>query len=165
MGERWYPAVIVAVLLSAMVYALHMDLSQPLQPWSPSAPTQEQKEPSQGKNRESRWITLPVEIIPSKEHTSETADQKRQTKENAATENDLTDATWKLAYFTLALAIFASGQVALFFWQLGLIRESLDDAKIAAEAARDGAAAARDGADISRSQTHYGAARDERKPA
>ncbi len=144
----------------AIIYALHADLSQPVQPLQPraeSAPAQEQQKPSTNQERSSGRVALPVEVVPGPEHAADTAEQQRHADENAATEKDLADATWKLAYFTLALAAFAAGQVALFFWQLGLIRESLDDAKIAAEAARDGAhaatagaTAARDNADIAR---------------
>jgi hypothetical protein len=146
--DRWYPAIIVAALLVAMFYALHADLSRPLPPRSPRAPTQEQQPPTEKQQRAGGGIALPVEIITSPEHAAEAAEQKRQADENAATEKDLADATWKLAYFTLALAAFAGGQVVLFVWQLRLIRDSLNDTKIAAEAARDGAAAARDQASL-----------------
>jgi hypothetical protein len=46
------------------------------------------------------------------------------------------------ALFTLALVCVGTIQVGLFVWQLRLIRKSLRDAKIAAEAARDSAEAA-----------------------
>jgi hypothetical protein len=49
-----------------------------------------------------------------------------------------------LAWFTLALSAVAIVQVILFVWQLRLIRKSLDDAKIAANAATVAASAAMD---------------------
>jgi hypothetical protein len=42
-------------------------------------------------------------------------------------------------FFTFVLVVVGSVQVALFLWQLWLIRESLDDTKIAAEAAKQAA--------------------------
>jgi len=144
---KWYPAIIIAVLLGAIVYALHADLSQPR---SPRAPAQEHQKTATEQQHAPNRIALPVEIVPGPEHASDAAQQKRYADEHAAAEQDLTEATWKLASFTLALAVFAAVQVGFFFWQLRLIRDSLDDARIAAEAARDGAAAARDGADVSR---------------
>ena len=45
-------------------------------------------------------------------------------------------------FFTLWLVIVGGGQVVLFYVQLTLIRESLDDAKISADAAQDSARAA-----------------------
>jgi len=52
--------------------------------------------------------------------------------------------------FTFWLAVFAGAQALLFLWQLWLIRESLNDAKIAAEAASEGAKAARESADTAK---------------
>ena len=53
-------------------------------------------------------------------------------------------------FFTFWLVIVAIGQLALFFWQLVLIRESLDDAKIAADAAEQSADAAKIQAETAR---------------
>ncbi len=58
--------------------------------------------------------------------------------------------TFWLVVATGALAIVAAGQAALFLWQLGLMREGLEDAKTAASAARDGAFAARDNVEIAK---------------
>jgi hypothetical protein len=51
----------------------------------------------------------------------------------------LTVATWILAFATAFLFAAAVGQIFLFFWQLRLIGESLREAKIAAEAAKESA--------------------------
>jgi hypothetical protein len=53
-------------------------------------------------------------------------------------------------FFTFLLVVVGCFQVGLFLWQLRLIRESLDDAKISAEAAKEAADAAKDGAAASR---------------
>jgi len=53
-------------------------------------------------------------------------------------------ATDPIAIFTLCLVFVGVFQVGLFYVQLRLIRKSLDDAKMAAEAARDGVKVARD---------------------
>lgn len=53
-------------------------------------------------------------------------------------------------FFTFLLVIVGSFQVGLFVWQLKLIRESLDDAKVAADAAQNAATAAQQSANIAR---------------
>jgi hypothetical protein len=53
-------------------------------------------------------------------------------------------------FFTFLLVVVGCFQVCLFLWQLWLIRESLDDAKISAEAAKEAADAAREGAKAAR---------------
>jgi hypothetical protein len=70
---------------------------------------------------------------------------KEQTATNKSSEREPDETTWHwltheaVGFFTLWLVIIAGGQLALFFWQLVLIRKSLDDAKIAAEAAKESA--------------------------
>lgn len=61
--------------------------------------------------------------------------------EKTANERSLTVATWALAFVTLMLVLIAAGQAVLFLWQLDLMREGVDDAKKAAEGARETAAA------------------------
>jgi hypothetical protein len=55
-----------------------------------------------------------------------------------------------IAVFTLGLVLIAASQAALFVWQLGLMKDGVDDARIAAIAARDGALASRDSADTAK---------------
>jgi hypothetical protein len=54
--------------------------------------------------------------------------------------------TWLIhdaaGFFTASLCVIGAVQLALFFWQLRLIRTSLNDAKISADAAADAAKAA-----------------------
>ncbi len=51
-------------------------------------------------------------------------------------------------FFTFLLVLVALFQLGLFWWQLTLIRESLDDTKVAADAAMKSAKAASTQADI-----------------
>jgi hypothetical protein len=69
-------------------------------------------------------------------------EEQRKEREKKASED-----RWTLIYvcltalFTGALAIIGVGQLYMFYRQLGFMREGMDDAKIAAEAARDAAQA------------------------
>jgi hypothetical protein len=70
------------------------------------------------------------------------------TKESQAQEPWLTkDAA---GFFTLGLVVVGGIQVGLFLWQLRLIRESLDDTKIAADAAKEAADVAKESLNLSR---------------
>ena len=68
-----------------------------------------------------------------------------------------------VAIFTLALVLIAFSQAGLFVWQLRLMKDGVDDARVAANAARDGALAATDSAntakralvDSERAYVHY----------
>lgn len=129
----------------------------PLQPPTPSAgelrnpnqsPTRGNQQPAAENERGTNEIPFAVKILPSPDHEAQAKEDQRRADEHAAAERGLVNATWYLAWFTLTLAIVASGQIALFFVQLRLIRESLDDAKLAATAAKDGAAAAEKSANI-----------------
>jgi hypothetical protein len=70
------------------------------------------------------------------------------TKPDQARSNAQHEQTWwerasdPTAAFTLGLIIIGGAQLGLFYWQLRLIRDSLDDAKQAADAAAEAAAAA-----------------------
>ena len=67
---------------------------------------------------------------------------KEQAAANSPSEREPDETGWHwltheaVRILTFWLVIVAIGQLALFFWQLVLIRESLDDAKIAADAAK-----------------------------
>jgi hypothetical protein len=143
---------LVVIAPAAAQRMLSPEPAPSVQTLSPSTPTQEPRKPPDADQRGTDAGPLSVKIIPSQDHQTEEAEHKRQTDENAATEKDLADATWKLAWFTLALVAAVGIQIILFVWQLSLIRKSLDDAKIAAEAARDGAKAAQEAANLGRDE-------------
>ena len=58
------------------------------------------------------------------------------------------DPNWWLVGLTSVLALIAFGQACLFWWQLRMMKTSLSDSKIAAEAARDAAVVAKLSANI-----------------
>ena len=125
-------------------------IERSLQPRTPGAPTQEQQRPATEEKRGTEAVPLAVKIIPGPERQAEATDEKRRADEHAAAEQSLTDATWKLAWFTLALTAVALAQAGLFVSQLRLIKRSLSDAEIAARASEAGAKAAQTSADASR---------------
>jgi hypothetical protein len=130
--------------------------SQPPSPGArePSSPQKPQSNAGQqapgSDQRGADQVPPTVKVLPTPKSQTEIDDEQRRADEHAANERGLTTATWALAGFTMLLAMVALGQIGLFLWQLRLIRESLDDAKIAAEAAREGARAARDSADTAK---------------
>lgn len=84
---------------------------------------------------------------------SQTAQSQSTNKSEIASKKDKQQEAWwqdPIAIFTLGLVFVGLFQAGLFFVQLRLIRKSLDDAKIAADAAKEGAQAARDSADTSK---------------
>jgi len=116
----------------------------PLQPPSPGArepgsPQEPQPNTGQqsaaGEQRGTDQVPLTVKVLPTPKSQSEIDEDQHRADDHATNERGLTTATWTLAGFTLLLAFIATGQIALFFWQLRLIRESLDDARLAADAA------------------------------
>jgi hypothetical protein len=83
-----------------------------------------------------------VKVLPAPKSQAQIEDEQRRTNEHAANERGLTIATWTLAAVTLFLVLVGGGQLVLFYVQLRYIRESLNDAKTAADAATAAAAAA-----------------------
>ncbi|MGO8844311.1 MAG: hypothetical protein ACLQFI_02990 [Methylocella sp.] len=121
------------------------------QPAQPTAPDQ----------RGTDQMPFTTKILPgenAKEKAEQEERERREKDEKSAVDKRLADQTQRLADetenlaaytrwlagFTLLLFIAAVGQVALFVWQLRLIRESLKDAKVAAEAAETTANIAKD---------------------
>jgi hypothetical protein len=159
MDEKWYPAVIVLAILGAMFYALHADLSRPLQPPAisareqigpPQTPPRENDKPAASDQRGTEPAPTASEQINADEARAEAERKRYEIYEKSFIERRLTSYTGWLAIATFVLSIVAAVQVCLFVWQLSLMRGGIQDAKIAAEAARDGAQAATDGAKASR---------------
>jgi len=84
--------------------------------------------------------------------TQSQAPEKTNTPES---KNEQQEPWWQRAdaIFTLCLVLVGAFQASLFYVQLKIIRKSLDDAKIAADAARDGAKAAQESADVARASS------------
>jgi hypothetical protein len=126
---------------------------QPIQ--APSANPTQPPEPDQ---RGTDQIPLTVKELPSEDAKERAEKEERERTEKAGIDKKLADETERLAdetqalsrytgglaIFTLFLFFAATGQIALFWIQLRLIRESLTDAKVAANAAKQSADVARD---------------------
>jgi hypothetical protein len=112
----------------------------------PSGPQESQsyagQQPTASDHRGTDQVPLTVKVLPTPKSQAEISEEQRRADEHAANERGLTTATWVLAGFTLLLAFIAAGQIALFFWQLRLMRQGIDDAKEAADAATKAATAA-----------------------
>jgi hypothetical protein len=68
-------------------------------------------------------------------------------REKSANEHSLTNATWFLAWLTVALAIIAIVQIMMFLRQLRITKDALADAKEAADASKIAADAAKESAE------------------
>src|SRR5437660_1388402 len=86
----------------------------PLQPPTPSAgelrnhdqsPTRSNQQPPTEDKRGTDEIPLSIKILPSQDHEAQAKEEQRRAGEHAASERGLVNATWYLAWFTLALAI------------------------------------------------------------
>jgi hypothetical protein len=78
------------------------------------------------------------------ERTAERIGQDRaESSEKAALDRDLVRATYILAWVTVAAVVVAFGQLLMFFAQWRLMRRGAEDARVAANAARDSADVAR----------------------
>jgi hypothetical protein len=108
-----------------------------LQPRPPSAPAKEQQHPTTEDKRGTEDVPLAVKILSGPDNQATADEQKRRANEHATAEKSLTDATWKLAWFTLSLVAVALAQVGLFFWQLREIQKSSKAATAAAIAATE----------------------------
>jgi hypothetical protein len=131
---------------------------------TPSAnPTQ----PPAPDQRGTDQVPFTIKVIPSEtpKDKAEREERERRVKdEKAAIDKRLADDTKRLADetgnlatytrwldgITVFLFIAAVVQIALFVWQLRLIRASLDNANEATKAAREGAKAAQESADVAR---------------
>lgn len=121
---------------------------EPSRPQEPQSNTGQR--PTGEDQRGTDQVPLSVKVLPTPKSQTEIREKQSRADEHAANERGLTSATWVLAAITLFLVLVGGGQLALFYVQLQYIRESLNDAKIAAEAARDGAIAAREHADTTK---------------
>jgi hypothetical protein len=154
------PAIIALLALSVTVSAQKVvapEQTAPVPPTSQPPPpgARDSSSPQEPQARTGQQTTYPdqrgtdqipltVKVLPTPKSQADIDEEQRRADEHAANERGLTVATWVLAGFTLLLALIAGGQIGLFFWQLRLIRESLDDAGIAANAATVAATAATD---------------------
>jgi len=125
--------VLVLALLSAVA---ENSWGQSKQPPRDAKTTQQ---PVATDQRGTDQVPFTVKVLPTQKTEAERENEQRH-RDN---ETQLTDASWWLACFTLALVFTAVVQAGLFVWQLLLIRKSLGDTKKAACAAEESADAAR----------------------
>jgi hypothetical protein len=113
---------------------------EPNRPQQPQPGTGQQS--ATNEQRGTDQVPLTVKVLPSPKSQADIDEEKRRAYENATNEKNLTNGTWTMAVMKLFRVFVGGAQLILFFVQLRYIRESLNDAKIAATAAKDGAAAA-----------------------
>lgn len=120
-------------------------------------PTRDQKDAGQNapaaaeqENRGSDERPVSVKVIPGEKSERDTRKEQYEADEKPGLDRGLTSYTGWLVVFTAALFFAALGQVVLFFWQLGLIRDSLADTKLAAEAAKEAAEAGKVQAEVAK---------------
>jgi hypothetical protein len=105
-------------------------------PASSNAPTNPAAQPAAPDQRGTDQVPLTVKVLPGQD-TKEQADKaEHDRKEKAVIDEKLAfetqriaDYTDRLTWFTLLFFFAAIGQIALFFWQLRLIKESLGPAE------------------------------------
>ncbi len=83
----------------------------------------------------------PTKVLPGEKTVNEVRRDDYEANEKPGLDRAIT-------YLTAAIASASFLQLALFFWQLRLMRESLADTKISADAAKESALAARHSAEI-----------------
>jgi hypothetical protein len=132
--------IILAALLAApLVFLVETVLSQ-----EPSSPPIDQ--PATGKQHaepgQNKILDAPTERTEGGTETGQ-----KGSRHNTP-EADKKQAEWLTAIFTGGIVLVGILQLLLFVWQLWLIRESLDDAKLAAGAAKESADASKVQADI-----------------
>jgi hypothetical protein len=119
---------------------------------SKQAPAQSKQsaEPPAADQRGTDKVPFSVKIVPAPDSKEKTDKEEHERKEKAIVDEKLAFETQRIADYTNRLALFtvflfcaAVAQAGLFVWQLLLIRASLTDAKIAADAAKEAADAAK----------------------
>ena len=102
------------------------------------------KKPATEEQRGTEKVPFVIKSIPAEQTPQRAEESKKEREAKAANEWGLTFYTGLLAIFTFCLVAVGGVQVGLFVWQLRLIRDSLRDAKDAADAAKISAVAARE---------------------
>jgi hypothetical protein len=140
----------------AFFFALTLNV-YPSQPPTPSAG----KEASQNRNAQGQGKQThpdpplqgtqasPLWIKVIQAGTDKTEPKPNQEKsENGSAQKRRVDPNWLIATFTIVLAFIAAIQAGFFFWQLWMLRKSLEDSKTAADSAKSAAESAKKSADI-----------------
>jgi hypothetical protein len=139
--------------VSQSVAAAQQNIAVTLQPPTPSAGARDQppkpettqnKEESKEDQHGTDQVPLIVKVAPSPSAYPESAEQRQASEDKTAEDRWPLRFAGYMTLFTGLLVIVGAGQLIMFFKQLRLIRDGMNDAKIAAEAARDAAIAAQE---------------------
>jgi hypothetical protein len=143
------PVVLLCTLLSQLGQA-----SQPPTPSAGKETSQDGNTQGQSKQRHpgpplqgTQESPLWVKVIQAGTDKTETKPNQEKS-ENGSAQKGRTDPNWLIAIFTIVLALIAAIQAGFFFWQLSMLRKSLEDSKTAAGAAKSAAESAKKSADI-----------------
>jgi hypothetical protein len=140
----------------AFVFALALNIypSQPPDPSAGKETSQDRNTQSQGKQTHAypplqgtQASPLWVKVIKAGTDKPETNPDQEKSEKGSA-QKGRTDPNWLIAIFTIVLALIAAIQAGFFFWQLWMLRKSLEDSKTAADAAKSAAESAKKSADI-----------------
>lgn len=148
-----------AILTLALCLAVVSDSAQSQRGSRSNPPRTESAQPAAPEQRGTDQSPFTVKILPGPDSKERTDKEERERQEKAAVDKKLADETQRIAddtfwlgMFTLALFFVALGQIALFWKQLRLIRESLVDAKVAADAAKAAANTAQKQVELARDE-------------
>jgi hypothetical protein len=147
----------IAALSLALCLALISDSAQSQRHSRTNPPRAESTQPTAPDQRGTDQLPLSVKIVPSPDSKEKGEQELREREDKAETDKKLAfetqriaDYTFYLGIFTLAVFCAATGQIVLFWIQLRYIRQSLKDAKIAADAAKESADTAREAIALTR---------------
>jgi hypothetical protein len=134
---EWLRGVCVIVLLICVASAtgtfLAVQFGHPRLPWQENANPPDHNPGSQQGGAEKPPLIGERYTGSGAESDAKNIEEER--REQAANERGLTEYTGHLAIFTLLLVFVAFTQAGLFVWQLALMREGVDDAKVLAKSA------------------------------
>jgi hypothetical protein len=165
--QRRYAAHLIAIRdaavmgLRCLVIALAFFAAFASDSWGqskqPSAQSKQPAQPPAADQRGTDQVPLTVKILPAQDAKEKADKEERERQEKAVIDEKLAfetqriaDYTDRLAAFTIALFCIAVFQAGLFFWQLRYMRKGMEDAAIAAGAAKESADTAKIQAGVAR---------------
>jgi len=133
--ENWARAAgFAAILIAALVCGFMWAISYPpiprtgpqTKPYNSHASAERQ--PTKTNQGNALRVPMPIQTEPSSHENPDTERNEGENFEKTANERSLTVATWTIAVVTLLMVFAVGTQAALFVWQLGLMRDGIDDA-------------------------------------
>jgi hypothetical protein len=154
MAKLRYLGVLLLPTLFLFVLALRGQTSQPPSPGAGKEFSQNRSTQSHPEHSNSNPSLQFAKSLPSGIAVAQTTPDQPKPQPDEYKVKDGSAAEWRsdpnswVAIFTLLLVAVAAIQAGLFFWQLGMLKESLTDSKNAADAAKVASEAAKASADI-----------------